>query len=223
MILNRRYLRITLSVLIATLLVSTVLGLREPRDVEESDRLMREDIPEIDKQTIEEYRTASFGVKCFWGPDARLGVVDGVIRTRIGYWEVDNSTLDERGLHRELVQVDYDPEKISYIELYKTLDDIATLKELVPLGNFVLANKTLQKYYLRQNEYLDEAFKDIYPDEEDFLNSTAVARVNGYLIGYGQLESPDDLEGLGLTVKGKQMVYESWLSNEEVGEGCYIP
>jgi peptide-methionine (S)-S-oxide reductase len=29
--------------------------------------------------------TATFGMGCFWGPEARFGAMDGVVRTRVGY------------------------------------------------------------------------------------------------------------------------------------------
>ncbi|TKX51931.1 peptide methionine sulfoxide reductase, partial [Halorubrum sp. SS7] len=33
----------------------------------------------IDSDTTE---TATFGLGCFWGPDAQFGALDGVVRTR---------------------------------------------------------------------------------------------------------------------------------------------
>jgi Peptide methionine sulfoxide reductase len=32
-----------------------------------------------------ETRTATFGMGCFWGPEARFGIRSGVVRTRVGY------------------------------------------------------------------------------------------------------------------------------------------
>ena len=32
-----------------------------------------------------ETETATFGLGCFWGPDARFGALKGVVRTRVGY------------------------------------------------------------------------------------------------------------------------------------------
>jgi hypothetical protein len=43
-------------------------------------------------------------------------------------------------------------------------------------------------------------FSAIYPDSVDFVNSTAAARVNGYLGGNGSLEQLEaELESFGLS------------------------
>ncbi|MEF8833187.1 MAG: peptide-methionine (S)-S-oxide reductase, partial [Candidatus Thermoplasmatota archaeon] len=124
MIRNRRYIRIMLSFLVAILMVSTVFGVYGPKDtdvpedMDETESLVTGEIPEIDKNQQENYSTATFATRCFWGPDARLGVEEGVIRTRIGFLEVKGSVLDDSGLKREAVRVDYDSEKITHQELY---------------------------------------------------------------------------------------------------------
>jgi len=60
--------------------------------------------------------TATFGMGCFWGPDARFGAIPGVVRTRVGYaggTEPDPSYYS-LGDHTEVVQVEYDPDAVSY-------------------------------------------------------------------------------------------------------------
>ena len=51
-------------------------------------------------------------------------------------------------------------------------------------------------------------FKGMYPAEEDFVNSTAAARVNGYLDGYGTLEDLlEELPGFDLSpAAGKKLI-----------------
>ncbi|MFB6156903.1 MAG: peptide-methionine (S)-S-oxide reductase MsrA [Haloferacaceae archaeon] len=60
--------------------------------------------------------TATFGLGCFWGPDARFGAHEGVVRTRVGY--AGGTKPDPRyhalGDHTEVVQVDYDPNRCPY-------------------------------------------------------------------------------------------------------------
>jgi len=48
----------------------------------------------------------------------------------------------------------------------------------------------------------------MYPLQEDFMNSTAAARINGYLGGYGSIEDlKDELPGLGLSpAAGKKLM-----------------
>ncbi len=59
--------------------------------------------------------------------------------------------------------------------------------QILPVRSFTLAEAYHQKYMLRQNTDLSWHFKRIYPDLNDFINSTAVTRLNGYVGGYGNL------------------------------------
>jgi len=66
---------------------------------------------------------ATFGAGCFWGVEAAFQRVPGVIDTAVGYsgGETANPTYkdvcsDETG-HAEVVQVTFDPAKVSYEQL----------------------------------------------------------------------------------------------------------
>jgi peptide-methionine (S)-S-oxide reductase len=66
---------------------------------------------------------ATFGAGCFWGVEAALQRVPGVLDTAVGYsgGETANPTYkdvctDETG-HAEVVQVTFDPAKVTYEEL----------------------------------------------------------------------------------------------------------
>ena len=67
----------------------------------------------------DETETATFGLGCFWGPDARFGAVDGVVRTRVGYagGTARDPTYHSLGDHTEVFQVEFDPDAVTYREL----------------------------------------------------------------------------------------------------------
>jgi peptide-methionine (S)-S-oxide reductase len=76
--------------------------------------------------------------------------------------------------------------------------------EILPLTEFHLAEDYHQKYELRCTEGLIEEFKAIYPDAKDLCNSTAAARVNGYIAGRGTKEQYQSEAGrLGLSLQGR--------------------
>jgi peptide-methionine (S)-S-oxide reductase len=79
------------------------------------------------------------------------------------------------------------------------------LTEIVPFSGFYLAEDYHQKYRLQQVPELLEAFHAIYPEADEFVDSTTTARVNGYLGGYGTLETvQSELENLGLAPESTQ-------------------
>lgn len=73
---------------------------------------------------------ATFGAGCFWGVEAALRQVEGARSTSVGYmggWRNNPSYRDvcsgETG-HAEVVQVEYDPTKVSYDELLNVFWDV---------------------------------------------------------------------------------------------------
>ena len=75
--------------------------------------------------------------------------------------------------------------------------------EILPASNFYLAEAYHQKYYLRQAPNLMQEFSLVYPNDSDFVDSTAAARINGYVGGYGTLEALQEEVGkLGSAMNG---------------------
>jgi hypothetical protein len=142
------------------------------------------------------------------------------------------------GDHSETVEVDYDPQVLSYAGLlevffashtptypsisvqyrsavfWRTEEERAAAEAAVarakalhgnaytaiePFRAFHLAEGYHQKHTLRGYADLMREFSRMFPDEREFVDSTAAARVNGWLSGCataGQLERELALTGL---------------------------
>jgi hypothetical protein len=76
---------------------------------------------------------------------------------------------------------------------------------VVPLHAFTMAEDYHQKYLLQQRSRLKAEMSRIYPSHRDFVDSTAVARINGYVGGNGSRKQFErDIDRLGLSDAGKQ-------------------
>ena len=62
---------------------------------------------------------AVLALGCFWGPEKRFGLIEGILKTEVGYCGGHNSDTTykvcsgETG-HAEVVKLNYDPSKITY-------------------------------------------------------------------------------------------------------------
>lgn len=147
-------------------------------------------------------------------------------RTRVGYTggEKVSPTYHSLGNHTEALQVDFDPQQITFAEIvdlfWKSHSPLRGIRSrqymtaiwfhdesqqavinaavqliekqleakvqtpVLPLDVFYLAENYHQKYYL-QNSPLQNRFTAMYPGFTDFNNSTAAARLNGFVGGNG--------------------------------------
>ena len=93
---------------------------------------------------------------------------------------------------------------------------------IIAFSDFYLAENYHQKYYLRQDNVLMKEFNIIYPAAKDFIHSTAAARVNGYVGGYGTLDTlQKELDSLGLSAAGSSRLLE--IADRGLKSGCVIP
>ncbi|MEX0716382.1 MAG: peptide-methionine (S)-S-oxide reductase MsrA [Planctomycetaceae bacterium] len=85
--------------------------------------------------------TATFGAGCFWGVEEAFRTTEGVTKTAVGYagGHLDEPTYQDvcsdRTGHAEVVQVEFDPARISYdalLDLFWQLHDPTTLNRQGP-------------------------------------------------------------------------------------------
>lgn len=81
--------------------------------------------------------------------------------------------------------------------------------EIRPYTAFWRAEDYHQKYRLRGVKELMEEFEAMYPDADDFVDSTAAARVNGFVGGNGTLAQLEgEIDTLGLSREGEEKLRE---------------
>jgi peptide-methionine (S)-S-oxide reductase len=97
--------------------------------------------------------------------------------------------------------------------------------EVLPAGEFYLAEDYHQKYNLQRYQAYYGELSAIYPDMEGLVNSTAAARLNGYLAGYGtreQLEAEIGQLGLSLDLR-ERLAGRFGVTLPPEGEQCAVP
>ncbi len=76
-----------------------------------------------------------------------------------------------------------------------------------PYSGFHIAEDYHQKHSLRLYPEIMKEFTALYPDVRSLINSTAVARVNGYLGGYGSCDSlKKEMLGFGLSRRAGELL-----------------
>lgn len=77
--------------------------------------------------------------------------------------------------------------------------------EILPYTGFYRAEDYHQKYKLRHDHDIMAEFEAMYPDYGDIVDSTAAARINGYLYGNGTMENLlAEVDGFGLSDEAKE-------------------
>ena len=95
--------------------------------------------------------------------------------------------------------------------------------EIVPYNGFTLAESYHQKHNLQLFPAFREELMRIYPSPADFVASTAVARVNGYVGGEGSYEVLlKDIDSLGLSSARKEELLRV-VQRYKGGQACPMP
>ncbi|UCF96630.1 MAG: peptide-methionine (S)-S-oxide reductase [Spirochaetaceae bacterium] len=122
------------------------------------------------------------------------------------FWSAHNPrTSSFSRQYRSLIFVHNDRQRRLAVETKNKLKKGGTVyTDIVAFSEFYLAEDYHQKYYLRNTEKLMGELRPLYPQEEEFINSTAVARLNGYIGGFGTLDQLErELDSFGLSERAE--------------------
>ena len=170
---------------------------------------------ELDREVPENLKTATVAMGCFWGVEALFGGLEGVYRTRVGYTggNKSNPTYHSLGKHTETVQMDYNPEEISYEDIlevffenhnherkakaqyasrifYHDEEQKETAEKVKPEGSATTIDM-LETFWLAEDYHQKYRFRGTHEaekmlekyDEEQFINSTLAAKLNASVAG----------------------------------------
>jgi len=108
------------------------------------------------------------------------------------YWDSHNPTAQPWSRQYMSVVFYHNSEQRELAVETKQLEEVSSGRqvytEIIPFSEFYLAEDYHQKYYLQQVPELMEELSAIYPNFADFIDSTAVARINGYVGGHVTFE-----------------------------------
>ncbi len=110
---------------------------------------------------------ATFGAGCFWGVEEAFRKIKGVEKTTVGYMggNLKNPTYgdvctDKTG-HAEVIQIEYDPKKVSYEELLEIFWDLHDPTQLNRQGpDFGKQYRSVIFHHNEQQKKIAEKSKD---------------------------------------------------------------
>ena len=158
--------------------------------------------------------TAYFATGCFWGAERRFWNLAGVINTGVGYMggSTQNPSYEEvctgRTGHAEMVQVDYDPNLISYQRL---LEEFWTMHDPTSLNaqGGDIGTQYRSSIYTTSNEQMEQALasRDIY---QRALTGS----------GIGEIVS-EILDASGVTYYLAEEYHQKYLAKNPNGYDCH--
>ena len=141
-------------------------------------------LAETEKNTIETIEQATFGAGCFWCVEAVFERLDGVVDVRSGYTGgiTNNPTYEEictgNTGHAEVIQINYEPNLISYEKLlnlfWKSHDPTTLNRQGVDIGTQY--RSAIFYHSEKQKETADKSKENV--DKSDLYTDPIVTEIS---------------------------------------------
>jgi peptide-methionine (S)-S-oxide reductase len=111
---------------------------------------------------IDKFEQAVLAGGCFWGMQDLIRKLPGVVKTRVGYTggDVSNATYRNHGSHAEAIEIEFDPQRISYRDLLEFFFQIHDPTTLDRQGNDIGASYRSEIFYTSEAQR-EEALRTI--------------------------------------------------------------
>jgi hypothetical protein len=129
------------------------------------------------------------------------------------FWESHVPTISTTSIQYRSVLLYHDEEQRVAAEASRAALEGELGEQVVtpiePLGTFTRAEDYHQKYYLRGSGAVYEELSGCFDNDQEFVDSTTSARLNGYFGGHGTLEQFEQERDLyGLSEQALSIVHE---------------
>lgn len=131
----------------------------------------------MNKLLIITMEKATFGAGCFWGVEAAFRKINGVLNTTVGYMggNLENPIYEEvctdKTGHVEVVQVNYDPSKVTYEELLEIFWNVHNPTQLNRQGPDIGSQyKSVIFYHNNQQKKIAENSKQKLENSSKYKN-----------------------------------------------------
>ena len=101
---------------------------------------------------------AVLALGCFWGPESKFSIIDGIIKTEVGYCGGNSSSTTYKEVctgetnHAEVVKLDFDEKIITYEKILKIFFQIHDPTTLNSQGPDIGTQYRSEIFYLNDNQ-----------------------------------------------------------------------